>query len=115
MSDATTVFGLHADALPLRQQRLELIASNLANADTPGYKAVDLDFGAALQRATSGAGAGGRTPTVERASSQPSLDGNTVEAHVEQAAYARAALEYRVSLSLLEGRIRGMLTAITGQ
>jgi flagellar basal-body rod protein FlgB len=46
---------------------------------------------------------------------QPSLDGNTVETDVEQAAFGRAALEYRVSLSLLEGRIRSLLTAITGQ
>ena len=119
MSDIPNAFsrhlGLHAQALPLREQRLQLIASNLANADTPGYKAVDLDFAAALKQAREGGAVGANAPTVARPSSQPSLDGNTVAADAEQAAYARAALEYRVSLNLLEGRIRSLLTAITGQ
>lgn len=116
MSDPKDLFGIHAAALPLREQRLKLIASNLANADTPHYKAVDLDFTTALRRAMSGApDAAPSPPVVLRTPNQPSLDGNTVETDVEQAAFARAALEYRVSLTLLEGRIRGLLTAITGQ
>ena len=130
--------GVHAQAMPLREQRLKLIASNLANADTPGYKAQDLDFNAALDAATrarEGRAAGGPgvpAATHERhiqdaiatgaapfqytrQASQPSLDGNTVDPDMERAAYGRAALEYRASLSFVEGKVRTLLTAITGQ
>lgn len=133
MSDVTkSLFGVHAAALGLRQERLNLIAANIANADTPGYKAQDLDFAAALRAATGpGGGAGGLEATdpghiggpaaaIEsarffRAPSQPSLDGNTVDAQAEHAAFARAALEYRASLSFFDARVRSLLTAITGQ
>ncbi len=123
--------GLSANLLPLREQRLKLIAANLANADTPGYKARDLDFQAAMQAATGeqsngmlathsrhigvGLATNPANLTVERASEQPSLDGNTVNAETEHAAYARATLEYRASLGFVEARLRGLLTAITGQ
>lgn len=132
MSEMTQkMFGIHASALVLRQERLQTIASNIANADTPGYHARDIDFSAALKAATGGPPAEGMQRTramhldglpelaqnhrVWRVPTQPSLDGNTVDAHQEHAAYGRAALEYRASLSFLEGRIRGLLTAITGQ
>jgi flagellar basal-body rod protein FlgB len=129
--------GVHADALPLREQRMKLIASNLANADTPGYQAQDLDFNAAMdaaarQRLGNPAGASGLVTTSERhlsdaiatgqlpfqftrQASQPSLDGNSVDPDAERAAYGRAALEYRASLSFLESKVRTLLTAITGQ
>ncbi len=123
-------FGVHADALPLREQRMKLIASNLANVDTPGYQARDIDFNAALD-AASGQGGPMRTtherhvsdaiqtgnPPFEftRQAAQPSLDGNTVDPDMERAAYGRAALEYRASLSFVESKVRSMLTAITGQ
>jgi len=126
----TTYMGPHAEALPLREQRLKLIASNLANADTPGYKAKDLDFDAALNAAT-GRGTPLRTSDAahfefpappgqppfqfNRSELQPSLDGNTVDAHAERAAYGRAALEYRASMTFIETKVRTMLTAITGQ
>ena len=122
--------GVHAQAMPLREQRLKLIASNLANADTPGYKAVDLDFDAAL-RAAQGqlanplnitdelhfpTGNPGINPfQVVRPGLQPNLDGNTVDGDVERAAYGRAALEYRASMNFVESKVRSMLTAITGQ
>lgn len=133
MSEATRfLFGIHADALPLREQRLNAIASNLANADTPNYKARDIDFEAALKASGGGNGSGLATtdrqhlglstqggafdaPMVERNTSQPSLDGNTVDSDVEHAAFSRASLEYRASLSFIESRVRGLLTAITGQ
>ncbi|MFC4729115.1 flagellar basal body rod protein FlgB [Coralloluteibacterium thermophilus] len=128
----SSAYGVHGEALGLREQRLKLIASNLANADTPNYKARDLDFTRALQSAMAGTQpAGGLEKTralhldplgmpagsavFERAPLQPSLDGNTVDTGVEQAAYGRAALEYRASLSFFEGKVRGLLTAITGQ
>lgn len=112
--------GIHGDALALREQRMGLIASNLANADTPNFKAQDMDFNAALQaalqpngedRLRSAIGAA----TFERPSSQPSLDGNTVDGDREKAAFGQAALEYRASLSFVESKVRSMLTAITGQ
>ncbi|WP_313398394.1 flagellar basal body rod protein FlgB [Stenotrophomonas sp.] len=124
--------GIHAQAMPLREQRMKLIASNLSNADTPGYKARDLDFDAALRQAQGVAGSGTLTATAEqhyaiaspdglnpfqvlRAGVQPSLDGNTVDPDTERAAYGRAALEYRASLSFVESKVKTMLTAITGQ
>ncbi|WP_028917092.1 flagellar basal body rod protein FlgB [Pseudoxanthomonas sp. J35] len=131
----STYFGVHADALPLREQRMKLLASNLANADTPGYQAQDLDFDAALaaaRRQREGSAVPGARATHERhlgdaldlgaapfrfarPAGQPSLDGNTVDPDAERAAYGRAALEYRASLSFLESKVRTLLTAITGQ
>lgn len=124
--------GIHAQAMPLREQRMKLIASNLSNADTPGYKARDIDFDAALRHAQGAAGNGQLATTAEqhyaigsgdglnpfqitREAAQPSLDGNTVDPDTERAAYGRAALEYRASLSFVESKVRTMLTAITGQ
>ena len=119
--------GVHAAALPLREQRMQLIASNLANVDTPHYKAKDISFQAALESAALQAAAPESTherhltlldagPRIfERDGVQPSLDGNTVDADTERAAYGRAALEYRASLSFVESKVRTLLTAITGQ
>lgn len=119
--------GVHATALPLREQRMQLIASNLSNADTPNFKAKDLNFQAALESAALKASPLqttserhltllDATPRIfERDGVQPSLDGNTVDADTERAAYGRAALEYRASLSFIESKVRTMLTAITGQ
>ncbi|HEY4555689.1 MAG TPA: flagellar basal body rod protein FlgB [Lysobacter sp.] len=119
-----TFLGIHGTALALREQRLQLLAANLANADTPGFKAQDMDFNAALNAAMApGAGAAGTDALRQavaaaqfaRTPSQPSLDGNTVEGEKENAAFAQAALEYRASMSFVESKVRSMLTAITGQ
>jgi flagellar basal-body rod protein FlgB len=116
--------GIHGTALILREQRLQVLASNLANADTPGFQAQDLDFQAALQAALSPAsGAGGDDPVqaavaqarYTRPGLQPSLDGNTVDTAREQAAFSQAALEYRASMTFVESKVKTMLTAITGQ
>ncbi|MBN8716333.1 MAG: flagellar basal body rod protein FlgB [Xanthomonadales bacterium] len=116
--------GIHGTALILREQRLQVLASNLANADTPGFQAQDMDFNTALQAALSpAAGASGEDPyqgaanlaRYARPSAQPSLDGNTVDTSREQAAFSQAALEYRASMSFVESKVRTMLTAITGQ
>lgn len=125
MTVSSKLFGLHADALQLRQTRLQLIASNLANADTAQYKAQDIDFTGALQSAAASSAKPGGAADVTRPSEasfrylrtplQPSLDGNTVDAEIENAAFAQAALEYRVSLNFIEQRVRGLLLAITGQ
>ncbi|QSX77628.1 flagellar basal body rod protein FlgB [Agrilutibacter solisilvae] len=115
--------GIHGTALALREHRLQLLAANIANADTPNYQAQDLDFNGALNAALQpGAGAGGDAITAAaegsrftRAGTQPSLDGNTVDGDRENAAFAQASLEYRASLSFIESKVRSMLTAITGQ
>jgi len=99
-------FGIHAAALELRSQRLQLLASNIANAATPGYKARDLDFRAALD----GAGDAVRF----RVPLQSSLDGNTVELAVEQTAFAENVVRYRTTLAFLNGRIGTLMAAIKG-
>ena len=123
MSD---VLGIHGTALAVREKRLQLIAANIANADTPQYQAQDLDFTTALRSALQpGSGATGpRGDAIQQAAasaqylrpaSQPSLDGNTVDGDRENATYAQAVVEYRASLSFIESKVRSMLTAITGQ
>jgi flagellar basal body rod protein FlgB len=85
---------LHERALALRGKRLEVLAANIANADTPGYKAVDIDVEAALR-------AGETAETVQvkyRIPLQPSIDGNTVEMEAERAQFADAAVRYQFSL-----------------
>ncbi len=117
-------------ALKLRAQRTEILASNLANADTPNYKARDFDFRAAMSRVQGGelplkatrpghirqssASVGG-APLQYRVPSQPSLDGNTVDAQAEQAAFAENAVRYQATLTFLSGRIRGLMSAIKGE
>jgi flagellar basal-body rod protein FlgB len=122
------VFGMHADALRVHRQRMELIASNLANADTPNFKAKDLDFQSVLAQAVGGpldttnpahlktaAGGAGPDGIVTRTPTQNSLDGNTVDAQREQAAFADSAVHYQASLMFAESRVRSLLSAITGE
>jgi flagellar basal-body rod protein FlgB len=107
------IFGIHAQALQLRQQRMTMIASNIANASTPNYKARDIDFGAALalaeDRQSPDAAIRYRVPL------QPSLDGNTVELATEQTAFAENAIGYRSSLAFLQGRISTLSRALRGE
>ena len=127
--------GVHAQALNLRSQRTELLAANMANADTPGYKARDIDFKAALAQAsgdskTSGVHLqttnaahigpklinGGAAPELQyRTPLAPSLDGNTVDPQLEQAAFAENTVRYQATLQFLNSKFRGLMTAITGQ
>jgi flagellar basal-body rod protein FlgB len=113
MPSVDSIFGVHATALKLREQRLSMLASNIANAATPGYKARDIDFSAALQLAESG---GSPDSAIRfRIPVQPSLDGNTVELATEQTAFAENALAYRSSLSFLNGRIGTITRALKGE
>ena len=116
------LFGIHGKALALRSQRLSLLASNIANASTPGYKARDIDFDAALQKATTQAS--GNAADVSKAVDdamgyrvplQPRLDGNTVELSTEQTLFAENAVKYRTTLSFLEGRINTINRALRGE
>ena len=123
----------HQTALNLQAHRQQLIASNIANADTPNYKAKDVDFRAALQGALQAATStvplattqsghiqGGGAPTLEgltgyRAELQSAVDGNTVNLDIERAAFAENALHYEASVTFINGMLRSMNTAITGQ
>lgn len=120
----------NAKALALRGYRQQVLASNIANADTPNYKAQDIDFARALRQAQGAAGGalalartsaghlevgGGGLEGVKpqyRAAVQPSIDGNTVDADVEQAHFAENALQYMASLQFLNGKIQSTLLAL---
>lgn len=107
-----------SEALKLRSQRQQAIASNIANADTPGYKAVDFDFARAMGDALKPQAAGlpPATPRLEeRAGAVANADGNTVDMDTERAAFLDNAVRYEATLRFLNGRIRTLLTAIQGQ
>jgi flagellar basal-body rod protein FlgB len=124
----------NANALLLRAERTRVLASNIANADTPHYKARDFDFRSALAQATGvqvagalapartasghlgGAGAVDGTPNLMyRAPLQTSLDGNTVDMDMERAAFADNSVRYEASLRFINGQIRTLMSAINGQ
>ena len=137
--------GVHAQALTLEAKRTELLAANLANADTPNYKARDIDFKAALAAASgatggTSSGATGGTLAVSatnaahlgaqsvdgadaaiganlkyRVPMAPALDGNTVDSQLEQAAFAENSVRYQATLTFLNARLKELMTAITGQ
>jgi flagellar basal-body rod protein FlgB len=125
------VFGVSPQVLSVRSQRFEMIAANLANADTPGYKARDMDFSSALAAAGDSAGAskmfttnpqhievdaGGMSDVAKyRVPMQPSMDGNTVESDVERSAFMDNSIRYQASLNFLNSRIKGILGALRGE
>ncbi len=124
--------GIYPQALALRARRAEVLAANMANADTPNYKAKDIDFKAVLNQArdqsSSNASVLVRTHATHlpsgldltsgsvkyRVPEQSSLDGNTVDTETEQAEFTRNAIQYQATLTFLNGRIRGLMTAIRG-
>ncbi len=113
-----TLFGIHGAALTVRSQRMGLLASNIANASTPGFKARDLDFQQALNAAEGPGGlsaAATDTATKYRVPNQASLDGNTVELSTEQTAFAENAVAYQTTLSFLNGRIGQINRALRGE
>jgi len=126
--------GVHQDALKVYAERTSVLANNIANADTPNYKAQDLDFravlagtsgttGAALPlAATNGSHVAGSAATPAAGHSlkyrvplAPSLDGNTVDVQLEQAAFADNSVRYQAALTFLQGKFKDLMTAITGQ
>ncbi len=129
-----TTLQFHADALNLRARRHQLLASNIANADTPGYKARDMDFRKAMQDMLAGrangtplaqtapahlapiaGGPGGNGgPVLYRTAVQPSLDGNSVDMDIERAQFAENAIHYEANLMILNSKLKSLLSAIQG-
>lgn len=111
--------GLHADALQLRAQRTRILASNIANENTPGYSAQDIDFQESLARVQAQTEGGpvldGDGETKYRVPYHPSGDGNTVEIGVEQAAFSQNATDFATSLTFINMKLRGIAKAINGQ
>jgi len=123
-------------ALNIRSNRQQVLASNIANADTPNYKARDIDFSSALANAVShGKGSAGGlattaanhmgaakdgatmpdgTPLLYRNAAQGSVDGNTVDMDVERNQFADNALRYEAGITMINHQIRGILAAIQG-
>jgi flagellar basal-body rod protein FlgB len=113
-----TLFGVHGAALEVRAQRMNLLASNIANASTPGYKAKDIDFAQALSSAGDAGEVSGDSlaaATKYRLPTQSSLDGNTVELTTEQTDFAENAVAYQTTLSFLNGRIGQITRALKGE
>ena len=129
----TDTLNFQAEALVLRSERQRLIASNIANADTPGYVAKDMDFASALRQATGQAAtpgqmiataaghiqpaAGARSEAGLRyaTASQTNLDSNTVDMDRERASFADNSVKYEATLRFINGNVRTMLDAIKGQ
>ena len=126
------ILGVHETALHLQSKRAEVLASNLANADTPGYKARDIDFKAALKNVSESTNAAQPLHSTNKGHMQPegyfhgaelqyrkplqdSLDGNTVEPHIEIAQYTENSIRYMASLRFVNGKFSGLITAIRGE
>ncbi len=126
-------FGSHAHAMQLRAKRSEVLANNIANADTPGYKARDLDFkqmlqanmgnpGENLQMSATSSGHSTQLLSPDsinglmyRHPSQPAIDDNTVDVQVERAEFARNTLQYQAAFTFLNSKVNGLKSAIRGE
>ncbi len=126
------LLGVHPQALHLQAARAEMLSSNLTNADTPNYKAQDIDFTSVLKSQLSDHkntdGITLRTSNsmhidmstlphskMYRTPTQASLDGNTVETHIEKANFMENALRYQVSTQLISGKFNGFIKALKGE
>ena len=126
--------GIHEKALNFRAQRAEVLANNISNADTPNFKARDLDFSSVLaaendkvqnghfalnktnSRHIEAEGMGNDDGTLMyRTPSQPSLDQNTVDSQVEQASYTENAMGFQASFTLLNSKFKGLVAALRGE
>ena len=145
INNLTSILDFQAQALTLRSERQRLLASNIANADTPGYKSRDMDFAQALREATgqqgstlsmsrpSGAASTARLGTTQAGhmslgtatpgearllystASQPNLDNNSVDMDRERASFADNAIKYEATLGFITGGVKTMIEAIKGQ
>lgn len=132
LEQMTARLDFQSKALLLRSQRQQVIASNIANADTPGYVARDFDFAAALKSVAGGAASTGvsitdgkhmrlgttdaRNPAMAyTVQTQPSLDGNSVDIDRERANFVDNSIRYESTLRFINGHVKTMLSAIQGQ
>ncbi len=124
--------GIHEQALRVRGDRAQVLANNLANADTPGYKARDVDFKGILQgqvqlskssaslnttseRHITGQTLSSNSDLLYRTPIQPSIDGNTVEEQVEHAEFMQNGLSFQASFTFLNSKFTGLMAAIRGE
>ena len=131
MSSIAKNFEVYSKALDLRSQRHQVLASNIANADTPNYKARDFDFRSAMQNALGGKPVGGALPMAQtvrghqqgsggsglpalqyRTEYQSAVDGNTVDMDVERTQIADNALQYQVLTQLISNKFQGLRSAM---
>ena len=132
--DLDKAFGIHPSGMLLRSKRAELLANNIANADTPNFKARDIDFKKAMQQALEPNGVGQlktthskhiktggiemgnlSTELLYRNPLQPSIDGNTMDSHLEKSEFTQNAIQYQASVNFVTGKIKSLLTAIKGE
>lgn len=122
------VFGIHESALKLRERRLNVIAENIANTDTPSYKARDVDFKSVMRSTQAGikematthgshinASTSGKDGLVYRNPLNPSADGNTVELSVQQSEFGKESARYTATMQFIENRIGGVRRALRGE
>lgn len=128
MSILQNPLGIHATALKLREQRTTVLASNIANVDTPNYKARDLDFKAIMEATKPGtmrtnhsehfsiAGLDNELGNIKyRNPRAASLDGNTVEVDTENSLFTDNAMRYQATSTFLNSKIKGVMTALRGE
>ena len=134
MNTLDNYFGLNAQSILARSKRAEILASNIINADTPNYKAKDLDFNNILnsnknvfsikpvsvntthtEHITENKSNPFSSQTKFRIPEHSSLDGNTVDAHVEKSKFAENAVRYQISLSMLNNKIQGLISTLRGE
>ncbi|MCB5187985.1 flagellar basal body rod protein FlgB [Methylobacillus caricis] len=135
MNKLDAALNFHETALRVRGQRQELLAANIANADTPGYKARDINFADTFKQALAGIDHSGLSAATTnsahlqanapsngqpggvmfRSIIQGSVDGNTVDMDVERTQFADNALRYEASITMISGQIKKMLAAVQGQ
>jgi flagellar basal-body rod protein FlgB len=132
VSKLDNAFSFQQQALGLRAYRQQVLAGNIANADTPNYKARDFDFATALKEAAGGRSGGslplattsprhlsggleaGPTRLLYRTPAQTSADGNTVEMDAERAQFTDNAIQYDAGLTFLSSQMKMLMTAVQG-
>ena len=126
MNMIDNALGVHAQALGLRSKRMEVLARNIANADTPHFKAKDIDFRSVLKQTREDALNSTHNMHMKIAMEEDSggekyripfnasFDGNTVEMNVEQAKFGQVAADYQTTLNILENRVSGIRRALRG-
>lgn len=124
---------IYPQTLALRTKRAEILANNIANEDTPGYKARDLDFSQVLKNTTHQGISPARPMTTHaghkigllqtdsmeglkyRLPHQPAIDGNTVDGEKEKAEYAQNSLRFQASFQFLNSAVKGIIGALRGE